>query len=191
MDLTIDTPPTRPKRPHHKTPHISTIANQEISELIGYSGLILTVLLCIVFLVRHYVLQEFIFKRCYGKIWTELSGHNRRSFMNHHIGGGIKLLTLFIGAYPWVNVVFGNSNFTDSLHKGSKATMGDLLIVLTQLFTCMYIFELLYREKLSPIAVAHHVGAIIIGQSAVVLSLDLNHQRDATIEFVMVLVWGE
>lgn len=111
--------------------------------------------------------------------------------MNHHIGGAIKVITLVVGAYPWVHVVFGTSNLYDSLGHGSKVTMGDLLLVLTQLFTCMYIFELLYREKLSPIAVAHHIGAIVIGQSATVLSLDLIHQQDATIEFLMVLVWGK
>ncbi|KAF2435590.1 hypothetical protein EJ08DRAFT_656583 [Tothia fuscella] len=179
---------TRSHGPHRK-PHITTILNQGISDLIGYGALILTVLLCLIFLVRHYLLQGLVFKWLYGRIWTELSGHNRRSFMNHHIGGAIKLLVLFIGAYPWVKVLFLDSNLTDSLGYGSRVTMGDILFVLTQLFSCMYIFELLYREKLSPIAVAHHIGAIVIGQSAVVLSLDLGHQRDATLEFVMVFFY--
>jgi len=68
--------------------------------------------------------------------------------------------------------------------------MGDILLVLTQLFVAMYLFELFYRKTLSPVAVLHHVGAVIIAQTAVVLSLDLSHEADATIEFVLCLVWG-
>jgi hypothetical protein len=55
----------------------------------------------------------------------------------------------------------------------------------------MYIFELLFRAKLSPVAVAHHIGAIVIAQSAVAISLNWQHERDATIEFILCFVWGE
>jgi hypothetical protein len=54
----------------------------------------------------------------------------------------------------------------------------------------MYIFELFFRKTLSPIAILHHVGAVLIGQSAIALSLDLEHERNATMEFVLCLVWG-
>jgi hypothetical protein len=65
-----------------------------------------------------------------------------------------------------------------------------VLIVLNQLFIAMYIFELFYRAKLSPIAVAHHIGAIMIAQSSVAMSLNWQHERDATIEFDLCFVWG-
>jgi hypothetical protein len=55
----------------------------------------------------------------------------------------------------------------------------------------MYIFELLFRAKLSPVAVAHHIGAIVIAQSAVAISLNWQHERDATIEFILCFVWGK
>lgn len=54
----------------------------------------------------------------------------------------------------------------------------------------MYIFELLYRAKLSYVAVMHHIGAIVIAQSAVAMSLNWEHERDATIEFILCFVWG-
>jgi hypothetical protein len=114
----------------------------------------------------------------------------QRGFTNHHIGMGIKVLTLIVGAYPWVHILFGNADFQTPMSKGSIVSMGDLLLILTQLFCSMYIFELLFRAKISPISVAHHIGAIVIAQTGTVLSLDLAHQRDATIEFMLCLVWG-
>jgi hypothetical protein len=54
----------------------------------------------------------------------------------------------------------------------------------------MDLFELSYRAKLSPIAVAHHIGAIVLAQSAVAMSLNWEHERDATIEFILCFVWG-
>lgn len=58
------------------------------------------------------------------------------------------------------------------------------------MFIAMYAFELLYRAKLSPVAVAHHVGAIVIAQSSVAISLNWEHEKDATIEFILCFVWG-
>ena len=55
----------------------------------------------------------------------------------------------------------------------------------------MYIFELFYREKVSYISGAHHIGAIVITQTAVVLFLDPKHRQDAELEFIMCLLWGE
>jgi hypothetical protein len=178
-------------RPHRHTPHIVTIPNESISILTGYNGLTLTVILCILFLIRHYIFEGFLFRRVYGRVWTSMDENTARGFINHHMGGAIKIVVLVAGAYPWVHVLFGNASLHTPMGKRAHPTMGDLLMVLTQLFSAMYIFELLYRQKLSPIAVAHHIGAIVIAQSAVVLSLDLDHQKDATLEFVMCLIWGK
>lgn len=69
--------------------------------------------------------------------------------------------------------------------------MGDVLVVCSQLFISMYVFELFYRPQISPIGALHHIGAIVIAQSAVAISLDFEHEVDATIEFVMCFVWGK
>jgi len=60
-----------------------------------------------------------------------------------------------------------------------------------QMLIAMYIFELFYRPKVSPVSVGHHVGTIIIGQAAIAISLELVRERDATIEFILCTVWGE
>jgi hypothetical protein len=71
-----------------------------------------------------------------------------------------------------------------------QLTREKVLLVLDQIFIGMYVFELFYRAKLSPVAAAHHIGAIVIAQSAVAISLNWEHERDATIEFILCFVWG-
>ena len=71
-----------------------------------------------------------------------------------------------------------------------KATNGDVMIVCSQIFTAMYIFELFYRRTISVISAAHHIGAIVITQSAVAISLNFAHEQDASFEFVLCFVWG-
>jgi len=55
----------------------------------------------------------------------------------------------------------------------------------------MYVFELFYRPKISPVSVGHHIGTIMIGQSAIAISLNLVREKDATIEFILCTVWGK
>lgn len=54
----------------------------------------------------------------------------------------------------------------------------------------MYVFELFYRPKISLVSVGHHIGTIMIGQSAIAISINLIRERDATIEFILCTVWG-
>jgi hypothetical protein len=74
---------------------------------------------------------------------------------------------------------------------GHTLTPHAVLLVLNQVFVAMYIFELIFRTKLSPVAVMHHVGSVTIAATAVAISLDWEHQQDATIEFILCYVWGK
>jgi hypothetical protein len=115
----------------------------------------------------------------------------RRGFLVHHVSAGTKVVLLIVGAKPFCDVVFGKSTLGDRFSRlHARPTMGDMLLVLTQLFVALYVFELLIRKAPSPIAVMHHAGAIIIAQSAVVLSLRLEKESNATMEFVLCLVWA-
>lgn len=51
--------------------------------------------------------------------------------------------------------------------------------ITAQIFTAMCIFELLFRDEISPISCAHHIGAIVVAQSADTMSFDAKHERDA------------
>ena len=65
-----------------------------------------------------------------------------------------------------------------------------VLTVLNQVFVAMYLFELLYRERLSIIAILHHVGTVVIASTAIAISVSWKHQPDATLEFMLCYVWG-
>ena len=68
--------------------------------------------------------------------------------MNHHIAGATKLLILIVAAYPFINVAFRYAVLNDPYARGSRVTMGDILVVCTQMLVGMYIFELIYRVKI-------------------------------------------
>jgi hypothetical protein len=161
-----------------------------ISILAPFSALIISITLVIYFLIRYYVLEGFLIRRAYGLIYTDLSELNRRGFVNHHIAGFTKIVLLIVAAYPFICVTFGKATFQTAYAHGSVVTMGDILVVVAQTLIAMYIFELLYRVKLSPVAVMHHIGTILIGQTAIAISLRPVREPDAEIEFVLCTVWG-
>ena len=99
----------------------------------------------------------------YGKIYTDLSELNRRRFINHHIAGTTKIVILIVAAYPFLAIIGSNALLHSHFVRASSVTMGDILVIVAQILIGMYIFELLYRVKLSPVAAMHHIGTIMIG----------------------------
>lgn len=179
------------KRHPHPIP-LGTKQLGPISDLAPFSALIISLVLVIFFLVRFYVLEGFLIRRLYGSIYTEMSELNRRGFVNHHIAGVTKVIILVVAAYPFISVAFCKGpSFNTPFVKGSVVTLGDMLIVVAQILIGIYIFELIYRVKLSPVAVMHHVGTIFIGQAAIAISLRPLREPDTYIEFVLCTVWGE
>lgn len=172
-------------------PHIAVLPNETISFLTPYSGLIMTLWLVILFTVKNWILEIYVFPKFYRGTLNKLDERNKRGFLVHHISAGVKIILLAVGAKPFCDVVFGKSTLHDPFSPGHKRpTMGDVLLILTQLFVALYVFELLTRAKVSMISSLHHIGAIIIAQAAIVLSLDLVRQLNATMEFVLCLVWA-
>ncbi|KAI9038136.1 uncharacterized protein KD926_011271 [Aspergillus affinis] len=161
-----------------------------VSKLAPFSALIISIILVILFAVRFYLLEAFLIRRLYGTTYTKLSLENQRGFINHHIAGTMKIIILIIAAYPFISVIIGQSSFHTPYVRGSPVKLGDILIVAAQMLIGMYIFELLYRIKLSPIAVLHHLGTIVIGQAAIAIGLDRVREPDAGIEFMLCLIWG-
>lgn len=172
--------------------HLDRMPLTTISILAPFSALIMSIVFVVYFLIRFYVLEKYLLKRIYGTTYTTMDETTRRGFVNHHIAGGTKILILIAAVYPFISVVFGTSTFhTRFAGTTSPVTMGDMLIVVSQMLMAMYVFELFYLPKISPVSVGHHVGTIMIGQSAIAISLDLIREPDADIEFSLCLVWGE
>ncbi|KAF9891875.1 hypothetical protein FE257_002837 [Aspergillus nanangensis] len=163
---------------------------EPISRLAPFSALILSIVMIILFAVRYYLLEAYLIRRLYGSKFTSLSELNRRGFVNHHISGFTKISILLAAAYPFLDLIFEDVTFQTPYSRGSVVRMGDVLVVAAQMLIGMYIFELIYRMRISPIAVLHHVGTILIGQSAIAISLRLEREPDADIEFLLCCVWG-
>lgn len=163
---------------------------EPISSLAPFSALIMSIVLIILFLIRYYILEDLLIPRIYGRIYTELSELNKRGFINHHIAGTTKIVILIIAAYPFISVISGKATLKSPYTRGSIFIVGDILLVAAQMLIAMYAFELIYRIKLSPIAVLHHIGTILIGQAAIAISLRLVREPDADIEFILCTVWG-
>ena len=128
--------------------HIRHVPLTSLSKLSPYSALSLTIVLVILFLLKQYVIEAFLLKRLYGVKYTQLSDINRRGFVNHHIAGVTKLVILIAAVYPFINVAFRYGVLNDPYVKGSKVTLGDILVTCTQVLVGMYIFELIYRVKI-------------------------------------------
>jgi hypothetical protein len=168
--------------------HIRHAPVSSISGLAPYSALILSIVLVVLFLIRFYVLQGFLLEKLHGSTYTQLNDAAQRSFLNHYIAGGTKLTILIIGLYPFGSVTFGTANFHTPYVQGSRVTMGDLLIIAAQMLTGMFIFELIYRVKVSPVSVGHHIGSIMVAQAAITLSVQ--GAPESSIEFMLCTVWG-
>ena len=160
-----------------------------ISKLAPYGALILSIVLVILFLIRFYILQRFLLEKLHGSIYTQMDEITRRSFLNNYIAGATKITILIMALYPFASVAFGTANFSTPYIRGSNVKMGDLLLVAAEMLTGMFIFELIYRVKISPVSVAHHIGSIMVAQAAITISID--GDRESSIEFKLCTVWGK
>lgn len=175
----------------HPDTHVKHMPLTRISKLAPFSSLIISIVFVILFVVKYYILELFLLPRVYGAIYNNLDELNKRGFLNHHIAGGTKLLILVVAAYPFVDVAFGHATLRSPFAGSSLVTMGDILVVVAQMLMAIYIFELIYRNKVSPVSIVHHIGTIMVGQSAIAISLNIIHEKDADIEFILCTVWGK
>lgn len=128
--------------------HIRHVPLTALSKLSPYSGLILSIVCVVLFILKQFIIEAFLLKRLYGSRYTQLNEVNRRGFVNHHIAGATKLVILVVAGYPFIAVAFRDAVLNDPYAKGSKVTLGDVLVVCTQALVGMYVFELIYRVKI-------------------------------------------
>lgn len=116
----------RPLNYNHRRPVVTLLPPQEVSKLVPYSGLILTVSLVVFFLVRYYAFEGFLLPRFYGNIYTKLDDNRKRGFINHHVAAAAKIIMLITGAYPFFSVLGGSALSMKHPFAGSKiVTLGD------------------------------------------------------------------
>jgi hypothetical protein len=169
--------------------HIKNLPVTSISRLVPHSALILSIVLIVLFFIRYYILQRFLLEKLHGSKYTQMDDKTRRSFLNHYIAGATNLTIVIIAIYPFGSVTFGTAYYHTPYVHNSTVTMGDVLVIAVQIFTGMFLFELLYRVKISPVSVAHHIASIVVAQAA--LTINSEGAPESSIEFMLCTVWGK
>lgn len=155
-------------------------------------------LLVLFFLLRQYVFEAALNSGLiYKRTWPRLNARQKRGFVNHHLSFVAKLFVLLFAIYPFFAVATGHADFRTPLlghrvggwRRDDDFTMGDALYLAIMIVSVMYGHELAYREGISYVAVAHHVGVLVMGQLTLYWSAS-HHQRDSSLEVVLCLFWG-
>jgi hypothetical protein len=110
-----------------------------------------------------------------------------------------KIFVVLFAIYPFFAVTLGHADFHTpmfghgvGLARQEKGfTMGDTLYLAIMVVSVMYAHELSYREGISYVAVAHHVGVLVMGQLTLYWSAANKLQPDAALEAVLALFWGK
>lgn len=175
---------------------LSHLVNAPISRLAPFSGLILTITAVAVYFIRVNLFEKWLMHATfYEKKYHVLNEVQKRSFVNHHVSVLLKVTLVIVAAYPFLQVFCVHGTFQQLIESEDPdavmVSIGDLLIVSSNIFTVMYIFELFYRSNVSLISSAHHVGAVVIAQTAIAITFNFKREKDAVYEFAMCLVWGK
>jgi hypothetical protein len=174
-------------------PNIVHVENEALSSLLPRAALILCSATLAIVLMSNF-LERWFLGRLYPAIWGELSLSNnerrRRSFTYFHIGVSIMITLIIFGAYPVFGFLVGRVRVSYILF--GETTYGDYMLVLSQIYSAYYLFELCFRTRFaSAISIAHHVGLLIVIQTALALFGDLQKHPEAILEFYMCMVWGK
>ncbi|CAI6331690.1 unnamed protein product [Periconia digitata] len=159
-----------------------------VSNGLPYTGIMLATCLIIFGLIKQFALEEYLMRKqeLYKHTWKRLSHRDQRTLVNHHLSLGVKSLILII--VPFMIIVSGRQ-FAYSPIPRSPISVGDMMFVVSNIYTAMYVFELCYRTGISPIAWLHHTGTAIMAQYALLLSRDKRHS-DGSIELILCLLWA-
>ncbi|KAF1962219.1 hypothetical protein CC80DRAFT_399744 [Byssothecium circinans] len=141
-------------------------------------------------LIKQYALEGYLIRKreLYKQTWARINHRDQRTLVNHHLSLGVKIIILLIAIVPFMFIVAGHE-FAYSPIPHSRISVGDMMFIVSNMYTAMYTFELCYRTGISPIAWLHHTGTAVMAQYALVLSADPEH-RDGGIEQVLCWIWG-
>jgi hypothetical protein len=155
--------------------------------------------------VIFFVLRQYVFETAldrgwiYRQTWPTMNARQKRGFVNHHLSFVAKLFVLLFAIYPFFAVATGHATFRTPMfghheeiwYHAGRFTMGDALYLAIMIVSVMYAHELSYREGISYVAVAHHVGVLVMGQLTLFWSASSHEQPDSSLEVVLALFWGE
>lgn len=162
--------------------------NDQTSQVLvnGFAGVVGFQLLYFAFV--RFGLEGCVMPRLFREVYRDLTIVNQRSFTAHVLWLVVKLCIL-PAAWPFVQVFFCGHTFQDPLFRGTSISNADYLGVVYFAVLSMFLFELIYRLKISPVSLIHHTAGCALGVWQVV---EQRYQDDATTElqFRLLMLYG-
>lgn len=174
---------------------IAWVKHQPLTTLLPYGSIIITCSIIFVVLLSN-LLERWLLRLVYGRIWKELdtpgNERRRRSFTYYHVGAIMLSVLLATGAYPVMSFLAGPSDFSKIVgRRWPTVTVGDMMFLFAEVYSAYYLYEMAFRTRhASPLTIAHHIGLLLITQTAIALFAKPHDGRIATMEFFMCMVWG-
>lgn len=175
-----------------REPKIAWLPTQPLSTALPYGSLMLVGSLLTIFLAYRLV-DNWVLPWVYHSVYPKLTRDHRESFLGHHMSGFGLAIVIILACYPAMGILaIKDVTFRTPLFSGSPVDFGDAALFLTQVYGTLYIAELYARyTSLTWLLVAHHVGLLLISQTAIALSARLEEHPEATLEIYMCIVWGK
>ncbi|KAK6522148.1 hypothetical protein TWF281_002714 [Arthrobotrys megalospora] len=159
-----------------------------ISVLAPYSNILLTSCLCTMFVIKHYILEPYL-PHVYAHIWGLSPDPTKRALLTLHIALLVRVVLLGVALYPFLTLIFGSSKVSDPVGFFLwRVTMGDRIVLAMSILPSYYLFEIIYRSRLSIVTWIHHVGSIFAAQGAV--TLVIYGHKNARYLFLLMTTWG-
>ena len=140
------------------------------------------------FFVTRYILERLV-PRIWGKLYTEMSWPDRRSYVCHHLWILVKTSAIIPGLLAIIQTIFLDRDLHAPVVPGSPLSNADIFSVLCEPRSsalsltrqtwrsspCLSVrrprlrradrpVELTYRARVSPVTLLHHVAAIVLAQ---------------------------
>lgn len=141
--------------------------NDQTSQVLVNGFAWLVVIQLVYFAFVRYLLEGFVMPRIFRKAYLDLTVVNQRSFISHVHWLTVKLC-LIPAVWPFVNVFFCGRTLKDSIVPNTSVSNADILSVAYFAVVSMFLFEIIYRLKISPVSLIHHTAGCALGAWQVV-----------------------
>lgn len=137
-------------------PKITSVSSGDLSRYQETASLILACFLILV-AAMGIVAQRGLLARVYGKTYTDLATgtfkaeRQRLAFIYHHVAAAIFTAIAVTGVYHVMMYILDPANtLTRTIPPNgpeSRTTIGDVLFMLSQLYSAYYLFEIVFRSR--------------------------------------------
>ena len=150
--------------------------------------IIVNYIIALWFLTR-YLFERHVVPRIIGRDkFKAMDEGNRRTMTNHFVNIFWKM-SAFCGLYPYImTVILGKSDRTYMAY--THLTYGDLLALDYMLFTAGFLFEIIYRSRISLVTAIHHIVALFLSTLIAAMIVNDPRNQEAQAELKLIFTYG-